>query len=75
MITKLEKAAYLNDHGYTVKQHRKLQKSGHIRVYIDEIDGVKFTTSSADQTTASRTLDALYWGCKLQEDKYEEESV
>lgn len=69
MITRLEKADYLSNIGYEIKVHRKVQKSGYIRTYIDEIEGVCFTTASTDQAAAGRILDALYWQAKLQEGK------
>lgn len=67
MITKVEKIEYLEKKGVSVLYHAKLQKSGYMRIYIDEINEIKFTTATADQTTASQTLDALYWSHKLQE--------
>lgn len=67
MITKVEKIEYLEKKGVSILYHAKLQKSGYMRVYIDEINEIKFTTATADQTTASQTLDALYWSHKLQE--------
>ena len=69
MITKADKIEYLEQKGVVILYHAKLQKSGYMRVYIDEIQGIKFTTATADQTTASQTLDALYWSHKLQEAK------
>ena len=66
-MTKVAKIEYLALKGIEVKYHNKMQKTGYVRVYIDEIEGVRFTTSAADQGTASRTLDALYWSQKLQE--------
>lgn len=67
MITKVEKIEYLEKKGVSILYHAKLQKSGYMRIYIDEINEIKFTTATADQTTASQTLDALYWSHKLQE--------
>lgn len=67
MITKVDKIEYLEQKGVVISYHAKLQKSGYRRVYVDEIEGIKFTTATSDQTTASQTLDALYWSYKLQE--------
>ena len=67
MITKVDKIEYLEQKGVVILYHAKLQKSGYMRVYIDEIEGIKFTTATGEQTTASQTLDALYWSHKLQE--------
>lgn len=67
MITKVDKIEYLEQKGVVILYHAKLQKSGYMRVYIDEIQGITFTTATSDQTTASQTLDALYWSHKLQE--------
>lgn len=67
MITKIDKIEYLEQKGVVIMYHAKLQKSGYRRVYVDEIEGIKFTTATSDQTTASQTLDALYWSHKLQE--------
>ena len=67
MITKVDKIEYLEQKGVVILYHAKLQKSGYMRVYIDEIEGIQFTTATGEQTTASQTLDALYWSHKLQE--------
>lgn len=71
MLTRLEKVEYLTSLGCEIKINRKLQKTGYIRTYIIEINGVHFTTSSSDQRVAGNTLDSLYWFHKLQEDKDE----
>lgn len=66
-MTKLIKIEYLLLKGIKIKYHKKLQKTGYLRLYVDEIEGISFTTSSVDQGVATRTLEALYWSHKLQE--------
>lgn len=66
-MTKMAKIEYLTLKGAHIEYHMKLQKTGYSRLYIDKIEEVAFTTSSVDQGTAGRTLDALYWSARLSE--------
>ena len=74
-MTKLTKIEYLTSNGTHIEYHRRMQKTGFSRLYIDKIEEVTFTTSTTDQSRASSMLDVVYWSAKLSEDVEMEKNV
>lgn len=56
---KLQVINLLNKFGHDIKYRIHIEKSGYQRIYIMSIDGVKYTTRSADQVAAFKKIKEL----------------